>query len=71
MVFYTIPDWRQPFRDFFFIHINMAKASKKLTPMEKLTAGYEKFIEGKKTTSKGKKVFEKTIKAASKPHGSK
>ncbi|MBW0179294.1 hypothetical protein [Sediminibacterium sp.] len=49
----------------------MAKASKKLTPMEKLTAGYEKFIEGKKTTSKGKKVFEKTIKAASKPHGSK
>ena len=35
--------------------------------MDKLTAGYEDFIKGKKLNTKGKDLFEKTIKKAAKP----
>ena len=38
----------------------MARRSRK-TPMEKLTAGYEKFIEGKELKKNSKKLFQKTI----------
>jgi hypothetical protein len=48
----------------------MAKYTSAKT-MTDVSAGYEKFIADKKTTSKGKKIFDKTIKAASKPRGSK
>lgn len=41
------------------------------TPMDKLTKGYEKFIEGKELNPKGKNLFEKTLKKATKPRGSK
>lgn len=34
------------------------------TPMDKLTAGYEKFIEGKELKKNSKKLFEKIIKKA-------
>lgn len=44
------------------------KAKKKaLTPMEKLTAGYEDFIKGKELNKKGKELFDKVIKKAAKP----
>lgn len=45
------------------------KSSKKkaLTPMEKLTAGYEQFIKGQEVKSNGKKAFNKAIKKAAKP----
>jgi len=48
-------------------------AKKHPTPMEKLTQGYEKFIKGKDTNSKGKRLFDKAIKkvATTKPRGSK
>lgn len=49
----------------------MAKKKKELTPMEKLTAGYEDFIKGKELNKKGRDLFDKTIKKAVKPHGSK
>lgn len=39
--------------------------------MAGVSAGYEKFIKDKKVKSSGKRAFYKTIKAASKPHGSK
>jgi hypothetical protein len=39
----------------------------KLTPMEKLTQGYEKFIEGKKLNKDSKAQFDKVIKKAAKP----
>lgn len=39
--------------------------------MDKLTAGYEKFIEGKELNSKGKSLFNKTLKKAAKPRKSK
>ena len=38
--------------------------TKKQTPMEKLTAGYEKFIEGKELKKNSKKLFNKAIKKA-------
>lgn len=41
----------------------MAK-KKTPTPMEKLTAGYEKFIKGKELNNDGKEQFDKTIKKA-------
>jgi len=52
---------------------NMAKAkktSKKMTPMEKLTHGYEKLIEGKEANPNGKEKFEKALKKATKQRGS-
>lgn len=42
-------------------------SKKKLSPMEKLTQGYEKFIEGKETNQGGKTTFNKAIKKAAKP----
>ena len=48
-----------------------SKGKKEKTPMEKLTQNYEKFIEGKETNPKGKELFNKTLKKASKPRGSK
>ncbi len=39
--------------------------------MEKLTAGYEDFIKGKELNPNGKKLFNKTLKKAVKPRGSK
>jgi hypothetical protein len=36
--------------------------SKNKTPMEKLTKGYEKFINGKELNKDGKQQFEKTLK---------
>lgn len=38
--------------------------SKAKTPMEKLTAGYGKFIKGKEVNSNGKELFEKALKKA-------
>lgn len=49
----------------------MKGKKKEKTEMEKITAGYEQFIKGKETVSDGKKLFEKTIKKATKPRGSK
>jgi hypothetical protein len=43
------------------------QAKKKQTPMEKLTQGYEKFIKGKEQNQEGKKVFDKTLKNATRP----
>jgi hypothetical protein len=40
---------------------------KKLTPMEKLTAGYEKFIKGKELKENSQENFNKAIKKAAKP----
>jgi hypothetical protein len=48
-----------------------AKKKKEKPPMDKLTQGYEKFIEGKETNPKGKDLFNKTLKKAAKPRGSK
>jgi hypothetical protein len=47
--------------------------SKKKTPMEELTKGYEKFINGKKVNKNGEKEFQRTLKKAAtpKPRGSK
>lgn len=46
---------------------------RELTPMEKLTQGYEKFIKGKETKANGKAIFDKVLKKATttKPRGSK
>jgi len=44
---------------------------KEKTPMEKLTQGYEAFIKGKKINAKGKKLFDRAIKKASKPRSAK
>ena len=49
----------------------MKKKRNKLTPMEKLTEGYEAFIKGKKVNANGKKVFDKAIKKAAKPRSAK
>jgi len=35
---------------------------KELTQMDKITAGYEKFIQGKELASDGKVAFERTVK---------
>jgi hypothetical protein len=43
---------------------------KETTPMEKLTQGYEKFIKRKETNENGKKLFDKTLKKATKQRGS-
>lgn len=37
------------------------------TPMEKLTNGYEKFIQGKKTNKNGKEAFDSTLKKTINP----
>jgi hypothetical protein len=42
----------------------MGKKGKKQTPMEKLTQGYEKFIDGKEADPKGAEKFEKALKGA-------
>jgi hypothetical protein len=47
------------------------KSKKKQSQMESLTDGYEKFIKGKEVNPEGKKLFEKTLKKASKPRDSK
>jgi hypothetical protein len=39
--------------------------------MEKLTENYEKFIKGKELNPDGEKLFNKTLKKATKPRGSK
>jgi hypothetical protein len=49
----------------------MAKKKKELTPMEKLTAGYEHFVKGKKLNNKGRKLFDKVLKKATKPRSAK
>ncbi len=49
----------------------MAKKKKELTPMEKLTAGYEDFIKSKQLNKKGRKLFDNVIKKAAKPRSSK
>lgn len=43
----------------------MAKKEKQ-TPMQKLTQGYEKFIDGKELKKDGKELFNKAIKKATK-----
>ena len=48
----------------------MTKKKKDMT-MEEVTAGYDKFIKGKKLNPNGKKVFESTLKKAVKQRGSK
>ena len=45
----------------------MNQKRKSITPMEKLTQGYEKFIKGQELKSNGKSDFDKTIKKAAKP----
>ena len=45
----------------------MAKKKKEPTPMEKLTAGYEKFIKGKEVNTNGRELFNKVIKKAVTP----
>lgn len=42
-------------------------AKKDKSPMDKLTAGYEKFIKGKEVKKAGKPAFDKAIQKASKP----
>lgn len=49
----------------------MAKKKIDLTPMEKLTARYEDFIKGKEINNKGRELFDKVVKKAAKPRGSK
>jgi len=39
--------------------------------MDEETEGYKKLIEGKKLNPKRKELFEKTLKKATKQHGSK
>lgn len=46
-------------------------ATKKDKSMAEVSAGYETFIKGKKVKTAGKKAFDKAIKSASKPRGSK
>jgi hypothetical protein len=43
------------------------KDEKDITPMEKLTQGYEKFIKGKETNNNGSQLFSKVISKATKP----
>lgn len=45
--------------------------SKKKTPMEKSTAGYEKFIKRKELNNNGREQFDKAIKKSTKQRGSK
>jgi len=48
--------------------------AKNKTEVEKLTAGYEKFIKGKQVKKTSKSAFQRTLKAAATPkkgHGSK
>ena len=40
------------------------KKKKEKTPMEVLTAGYSKFIKGKKVNTTGKQLFGKALKKA-------
>jgi hypothetical protein len=47
------------------------KGKKEKTPMEKLTAGYDKFIKGKEANPNGKTAFEKVVKKAVKPRSAK
>jgi hypothetical protein len=47
------------------------KKGKKKTPMEELTKGYEKFIEGKEIDPDGAEKFEKALKKAVKPPAAK
>lgn len=51
----------------------MAKSVNKLTPMEKLTKGYENFIKGKELNKIDKRAFDKVVKkiATKKQRGSK
>lgn len=49
----------------------MKSKKKEPTPMEKLTAGYETFIKGKKVNNNGKDLFDKAIKKAVKPRAAK
>jgi hypothetical protein len=49
----------------------MAKEKKELTPMEKLTAGYEDFIKGKELNNKGRELFDKAVKKVVKPRSAK
>ena len=49
----------------------MAKSKKKKSPMDKLTQGYEKLMEGKEVDPAGKEKFEKTLKKAVKSRGAK
>ena len=50
----------------------MAKKSKdKLTTMEKLTEGYEKFIKGKQVKKTGGKLFDKVLNSSVKNKKSK
>ena len=49
----------------------MNAQKKKVSPMDKLTAGYEDFIKGKELNKKGRKLFDKVVKKAAKPRGSK
>jgi hypothetical protein len=49
----------------------MAKKKKELTPMEKLTAGYEDFIKGKELNKKGRELFDKVVKKTAKPRSAK
>jgi hypothetical protein len=44
----------------------MSMKKKEITPMEKLTQGYEKFIKSKEINSKGKVIFDNVIKKAAK-----
>ena len=46
-------------------------ATKKVKTMAEVSAGYETFIKDKKVKITGKKIFDKTIKAATKQRGSK
>lgn len=50
-----------------------SSAKAELTPMEKLTQGYEKFIKGQELKKNGKGAFNKAIKkaVATKQRGSK
>ena len=43
------------------------KMKKEPSQMDKVTAGYEQFIKGKKVNKNGKELFDKAIKKASKP----
>lgn len=47
------------------------KKDKHQNPMEKLTQGYEKFIEGKEVDPNGAEKFEKALKKAVKPPAAK
>lgn len=49
----------------------MSIKKKEPTPMEKLTQGYEKFIKGKEINKNGKSAFNRVLKKAAKPRGSK